>query len=470
MKIKIVIVACLLVSPILRADPLLPQQNGDHREFVVHAVAPELPAMKYELMVDPMDRQDGNAAPLYMQAFLMLGEKDNPIIERGQKLHEQGKPLKDDKDLVGFIDGTGGSLDLLALAARKEQCDWGIPLREQGFKALLPQLHQTRVEANRLQLRAWLEMENGQTTELLDTLHMLYAMGQNTGKNSVLVSGLVGAGITVMANKLVADWTEQPDAPNLYWGLVNLPRPFISFRDAMDYERIGVIATIPVLAKGRHGGITADDWQAYIDQLSAMQSLFAPAEQKTLKTDLASVAMGMTALPSAKKFYADTRHLPAEQVDKLDARLLLATYYIEQYQIASDEMEKLLGLAYPERIKAADGWKARLDTLGIDDSNLARTILPAITKSSMSFARVDRQIAALTAVHALRAYAADHGGQLPAKLEDITATPIPLNPMTGKMFDYTLEDGTATLSDQTSPGSSGPDGRGLVYTVRLEGL
>jgi hypothetical protein len=470
MKTKIAILACLLLSPILRADPLVPQPHWDHREFVVHPATPELPAMKYELMVDAADRQAGNAAPLYMEAMLLSSEKGDSIIDRGETMHEQGKPLKGDKELVDYVGGTNGTFDLLALAARKEQCDWMLPLHEMGFKALLPHLNNMRAEANRMHVRAWLEIENGQTPELLETIRSLYALGQNAGKNSVLVGGLVGVGIQHLTSEVVADWSEQPDAPNLYWGLVNLPRPFISFRDAMQSEHVGVTVTVPVLAKGRHGGIVADDWQAYIDQMTAAQSLLTQTSDQSSKAGIDAVAIGLTSLPAAKKFYADTRHIAPEDVDKMNSRLLLATYFIEQYQIASDEMDKLLGLPFADQIKAADRWKNRLDELGIDQMNIARIMLPAVSRAAISFARADRQIVALTAVHALRAYAADHGGQLPAKLEDVTQTPIPVNPMTGKMFDYTLEDGTATISDQTSPGSTGKDGKGLVYTVRLEGL
>jgi hypothetical protein len=462
--------ACFLLAPALKADPLIPQEHGDHREFISRAVAPEVPALKYQLLVDPIDRQNANAADLYMQALLFLPKNASEAIDHGQKLHDQGKPLKDDKTVCDFADGPGDSFDLIALAARQEQCDWHIPLREQGFKALLPQLGPLRQEAARLQLRALLQLERGQTTDLLDTLRGLYALGQNTGKKSLLVGGFVGAGITAVSNALVADWTEQPDAPNLYWALVNLPRPFISFRDAMQGEGLGVAATLPVLAKGRHGGIVAEDWQAYIDQLAATQSMMAPSTDNSAKTGMDALAVGMTSMPAAKKYYADTRHLSPEEAEKLNSRLLLATYFIEQYQIASDEMEKLLGLPFIEQIQRADKWKSRLDELGIDPSNIARIILPAISKASITFARVDRQIAALTAIHALRAYAAIHGGELPAKLEDVTETPIPPNPMTQKAFDYTLQDGTATISDQTSPGSTGKDGRGLVYTLKFEGL
>ena len=66
------------------------------------------------------------------------------------------------------------------------------------------------------------------------------------------------------------------------------------------------------------------------------------------------------------------------------------------------------------------------------------------------FARADRQLAALTAVEALRAYAAANGGKLPEQLDDVVETPVPANPMTGKPFTYAVSNGVATISDSTS--------------------
>jgi hypothetical protein len=76
------------------------------------------------------------------------------------------------------------------------------------------------------------------------------------------------------------------------------------------------------------------------------------------------------------------------------------------------------------------------------------------------FARADRQLAALMAVEALRAYAAANGGKLPERLDEVVETPVPANPMTGKPFTYAVGDGVATISDST-PGDQ------LEYTVKI---
>jgi hypothetical protein len=59
-------------------------------------------------------------------------------------------------------------------------------------------------------------------------------------------------------------------------------------------------------------------------------------------------------------------------------------------------------------------------------------------------ARLDQRIALLRCVEALRIYAAEQDGKLPAKLDDIPL-PLPVDPATGKPFAYKVEGKTAHL-------------------------
>lgn len=77
-----------------------------------------------------------------------------------------------------------------------------------------------------------------------------------------------------------------------------------------------------------------------------------------------------------------------------------------------------------------------------------------------SFARTDRQLAALAAVEAIRCYAAAHRSALPRQLADVTETPVPQNPATGKAFEYRIENGAGVLADSQSPET-------LAYTISI---
>ncbi len=67
--------------------------------------------------------------------------------------------------------------------------------------------------------------------------------------------------------------------------------------------------------------------------------------------------------------------------------------------------------------------------------------------------KLDSHLAVLQCVEAIRAYAASHGGQLPARLDDITETPVANDPLTAAPFRYTRTDSTAVL-ESVAPSDS----------------
>jgi hypothetical protein len=58
---------------------------------------------------------------------------------------------------------------------------------------------------------------------------------------------------------------------------------------------------------------------------------------------------------------------------------------------------------------------------------------------------LERNLAALRVIEALRIYAAAHDSKLPESLSDVHEVPIPSDPGTGQPFEYLLDEGTATL-------------------------
>jgi hypothetical protein len=97
---------------------------------------------------------------------------------------------------------------------------------------------------------------------------------------------------------------------------------------------------------------------------------------------------------------------------------------------------------------------------------IASLLLPAISTARFSVTRLDRDIAAIQTVEALRLYAAKNGGKLPARLEDITEVPVPIDPVNGRLFDYKLEGRSATLEGKAPAGRT-PENAGLRYIVTM---
>jgi hypothetical protein len=79
--------------------------------------------------------------------------------------------------------------------------------------------------------------------------------------------------------------------------------------------------------------------------------------------------------------------------------------------------------------------------------------LPDIIKLRRTQGQLEQQIALLRQVEALRLYAAEYDGKLPAQLADITV-PLPVDPVTGKPLTYTLEGTAAHISGNLISGEN----------------
>ncbi len=92
---------------------------------------------------------------------------------------------------------------------------------------------------------------------------------------------------------------------------------------------------------------------------------------------------------------------------------------------------------------------------------LASVILPAVGACHLRSATAQRRMAALRCVEAIRLFAAEHEGRLPGSLDEIKRVPLPINPVTGKPFEYHREVDSATLV------ADGPDRSRRVYRLEL---
>jgi len=101
---------------------------------------------------------------------------------------------------------------------------------------------------------------------------------------------------------------------------------------------------------------------------------------------------------------------------------------------------KALHLMKPDQLvedlkKGEQRLNDHISTKGIK-ANLFCTLLPALYRIAFLQARLDRNIALLRTVEAIRMFAAEHSGQLPGSLTEITSVPIPADPVTGKDFIF----------------------------------
>ncbi len=450
---------CVLILPLLRCSRSYGQYRED-RTFELTAVGPPTPALKYQLQVDPADRRPGNAALFYLRAALLIDEKTGEQIVNAYDALSEGAAKFD--SLAQPWVGDSSAVDFLRLAASREQCDWEPGIADRGFRASFPELNTMRSLGLMMCIRAAYQMRHENIDGAVESLRLGLALGRNLGQEPILVSGLVSFGITNAVDDRLSELMNRSDAPNLYWALASLPRPILRLSHSLEGERIFYVASIPLLAKAKSGDLSKEQWRSIFGQILEYDEENVAAAKKMPTLDEELKKNGDSMLPPAREHYATTHNLSPGDAAVVDSFKIMAAYYFDQYCAASDDMIKAANLPYPQMIKQMDDSDDRLKALAAQEpANVFLVLVPSLGKAAGTFARGDRTIDALTAVEAIRSYAAAHGGKLPAHLEDITETPAPVNPQTRKVFDYQVDGDAAHLSDLL--GTKFP----LDYTIRI---
>jgi hypothetical protein len=442
-------------------------QDNPPRRLELTPMAPSVPALKYYLYPQVRDQNPGNAVQLYYRA---MNPESFQLLQRDPKLHvrlaELGqKPLREltpaeIKDL-SVVSGWKFLLEV-DRGARRPNYDWELtdPLRKEGIGLLLPDVQSMRTLGMLVRARAKAELAAGDFNKAARTIQTGLAMGRHASNGPTLIQGLVGVAIASIVLDVVEDWVGQPDAPNLYWALTDLPQPLVDLRAGFEGERVWLDALFP----------------GYREMIED-PSLPAPSAEQLAKrySDVGAMASGperdfwlfllaLQEYPSAKRFLRE-KGRTEEQLAAMPVLHAVLLYEVYKYDVAYDDLRKSKGLPLIEAVtRARQSHRKFAESQRAHIRDFAGELLPAAERVLFAPARIERKIAALRCIEAIRLHAAAHGGKLPEKLVDVTDVPVPVDPWTGKPFEYHREDGKATLTGPTPPGElSFP-----IYNIRYE--
>lgn len=433
----------------------------DNRSFELTPVGPPAPTLKYRFHFSMAERIPGNAAPLILDAILLMGPTAAQTIGKANDAYEAG-------DFKTF-DSLADSLDLAPVwdeldpAMRRLHSDFDPPLREKHELTLLPHLVSIRTLAWLIRIRAVRQLEQGKVNDAISTIRLGYELTDKM-TDPVIISALVSAGCTRIVSDATARLMNNPGSPNLYWALVNEPLRYPILRRAWDAEHEWAYVVRPRLAGLRDGDEpTPQQWRTIL--VDDMATVYADHENnrgagvRPRPDPINDTSPKL--LARARQDYAESHHVSADQAAKVDPAIALGHFYFRQWQIAQDDLSELRGLPYPLLLlKTAESWDNLQRLKQEQPTNPFLEHIAHMHRAVYAFARADRELAALTTVEALRSYAAAHQGRLPGKLEELTETPTPVNPVTGKPFEYRVADNVATIADTKSEST-------LSYTVKI---
>jgi hypothetical protein len=457
---------CAVLLVLVLAAPSRGQQAGAKPELLIRlcvtpAKAPA-PALKYLLLPDLREMNPGNPIQGYMKCFLeqyrfVFDEQD---FDRRKML----LAMPFDELLVPEPPGLGRfALAQVDAAARLDNPDWQIllKLRADGFETLLPDVQVMRSLARALGARFHAEVRNGQIDDAIRTAKTMFAMARHMGEHPTLIGEIVGIAIAAIAINPLEEMLEQPNCPNLYWALTNLPEPFISCKTALEGERLTIWgftrdfeSTAPM---------DADKLKRIIERLDKLIGENSPtAGAGGVRGYLAARTKDGQKLAAARKRLVDGG-LPEALVKIFAPDQVILFDEARELRARFDEMAKIMVFppwqfeALAEKASATKG----------EPALVADAFLPAQASVQQAQGRIAQRIALLRHVEAVRMYAAEHNGGLPAKLSEISV-PLPEDPFTGKPFRYELVGSTAHL--RGTPPKSAPENRFLRvhYEITLK--
>lgn len=442
---------CLVHAAAQAADPKAaakkPEDAPPAVRIALWPAAEPSPALRYRLLPPLLDRQPGNAAVFYDKAALMY--QQNPELTKQADKVSQWNDLPLDKLPLDEIEKTLAPWSTvfaeIGFAVKREQCDWQLPIHEQmPFSILLPEFQTLRAVARALRLRARWQVARHQYEDAVGTLATLYAMARHCAEGQTLVQGLVGISFVGMIAQVQEDMAGQPGAPNLYWALTWLPRPFIELRQANGVEMDTIYLWKPELRRLDQAR-SADAWRELFDDLAEGLADFESVRDKKERR-LVLLGKAIQGYPRAKRELIAAGRL-SEQVEAMPVAQVLLLHTLQTYNELRDNQFKWTALPFWQ---AHDGMQRASERLGAESRRreiipLAGTLLPAVQSVSHAQARGERTIAMLRTVEALRLYAAAHDGRLPQQLDDISEVPVPRDPLSGGPFIYECSDNAAVL-------------------------
>lgn len=429
-------------------------------------------ALQYLLETPYMEQSPGNAALLYQTAIgqILEANQGEGAIDRDTLNHWYSSPPETlpVKEVRTALSRFRSAFRNLETAAKCERCTWEYPIREEGFTYMMPQLGEYRTLSRLLCLKARLEIRDGDMDQAFATLRSGVSMARNLGGGPSIIQHLVGVAIAAGMAREIEGWVQAADAPNLYWALTVLPDPLIDIRASIQMESAGLYAKLPEL-------LTLEDTvlsnEQVLDLWRRTAMLLGDDEEGSGwwlgKTVM--MAGAMKRYPRAKTRMLEQGH-PAERVEAWPALYVILRDQHQQFRAMRDRFLKWTYVPYTQArdgLKQADEEMSQIWRLEGDGlTNPFLTFLPAIQRIRFLDARLAREIAMLRCVEAIRMYAVDHDGKLPRSLAEITAVPVPSDPLSGGAFHYELTGGKAVLESPIPPDGGPTDGLRYEITLR----
>ncbi len=464
--------AVLILAGQVKAQP----EDLKPIQLTVYPAKPPTPALKYQLLPHRRDQTTGNAAERYRKVAELI--KAQPVtLSLSERLMEWRQlPPRDlpRQEVAKTLKDYEQVIDELVGAAFCERCDWdlGAKLR-QSDKGLLVDHIPVREGVSLLDLAVRAAIADQKPQEAIRMLQAMFAASKHLAEHCIMSGYLTGLVLAREATERVQEFVQLSHVPNMYWALANLPSPLIDMRSSLEAERMGVDVLLPRVRETMTQPNPTPMSEAELLTVRKKLLDYRAVRQKRLEADIGITLDAVKLYPKARAALVSSG-FSQEHIDKLPSFQIVLCFALLEHDRMHDEVAKWSNLPFWEgrvacRKVEAEFAKERvpLDIL-IGYEGQFSIFAPVLAKVYQNRAHLDRKLAALRIIEALRLYAANHEGKLPAALADIKEVPIPIDPITGKGFEYKLVDGKARLYGPPPPGEEARPHNTIYYELTIK--
>jgi hypothetical protein len=477
------LVACFLVCALflvaeVRADVTV-VDNKDGQETIRMTVTPAaapVPALRHRLMPRELELKPGNSAPYYYRAQLELRDTMKTIRDEYNEETMLSKWYGTDAEATPIAKLP---LDKVRLASQmfnaiydyhmkpafeRRECDWELDFQEwRGIELIsvhLEEFQRSREIARMMNLKTRLAIAERRYDDAIELMRQNYRLGRDVARVPFLVCGLIGIAIEGLADRTLIELIANPDSPNMYWALGELPNPPIDMRPAVRFEIDIGPRMFPIIDNAETTDRSPQEWNRLFKKMlrdlstatgagMSLQGKNKPMQD--VMAGLMATGIGLSGYSHAKERLV-SQGMDRERVEHMPVGQVIAIYTERTYRLFADDWEDLWRVPYAQSREMGDQLERKIAAArpfsGTDDRELVplvNLLFPALQATREAQVRLDREVASLRLIEALRMYAAAHDGKLPQHLDDIREVPVPNNPATGKPFVYRLENATAIL-------------------------
>jgi hypothetical protein len=466
--------ACGLLSWILPSvsSAEAPAKAPPVTNFDVHATPEPSPALKYRLLPSFLELKPGNAGIVYTKISVEFGIRGDEYALLNKVADWLDEPIEKlpRAEVEAALARHNDRLAEASRAARLETCDWQLPVRgEKPWLLMLPEMQGIRQVARLLALRTRLEIADHKYDDALRDLQTGFAMARHVADQPTVVGSLVGAAVAGLMLREVESLMRAPNAPNLYWAIMALPRPLVDLRQGMDAETYWADFAFPRIAGVDVAKFTPEQWREQLVAVAAVAPdlMSRPMSELPRDPELLAAAMAIKGYPHGKQLLIAAGVSP-QDVEQMPVAQVVLRGMIQDYERLRDDSFKWRFVPFWQRgngpDRAADDVRCAQTTFdGFPFVNL----LSWVQGVSIAQMRIERLVAINAAVEALRMHAAASGGQLPARLSDVTLAPVLDDPSTGQPFSYSVTGNTATITS-AAPRGFAPEHFALHYQITIK--